>query len=358
MLDGIGLGTFINLFIITPSAVSVGLLLKFLYTCPFTETVEFQRKYAKYETVILFLGRLAILPIMVIMFSSLLIACLFSSNRDVPMILINYFISVQFYGVLLAIAKAVLLFVDGYYYKLSLFGVLDVLCVGQLYKERILAEQLVVDVDYAYRIHTYFFGLVKVQKILNRDGAIKAKWITIRGDAAAGEAYDIEMKRVGSSNDDETVISVQMNPLTEDVTQRSSVVFSMDGIFGTDNHDDDEEVGGYNNIYSSSSSNVATENPIHSLASMLDTVSLPPVTTRQESLQRQPSGSRINSETDAAAAVVEDDAALYLEYQNLQDNHDDALYDLNDDSDVAMSFEEWKSRRKQFKQGTRGSFVR
>ncbi len=278
------------------------------------------------------------------------------------MILINYFISVQFYGVLLAIAKAVLLFVDGYYYKLSLFGVLDVLCVGQLYKERILAEQLVVDVDYAYRIHTYFFGLVKVQKILNRDGAIKAKWITIRGDAAAGEAYDIEMKRVGSSNDDETVISVQMNPLIEDVTQRSSVVFSMDGIFGAGNHDDDEEVGGYNNIYSSSSSNnssnVATENPIHSLASMLDTVSLRPVTTRQESLQRQPSGSRINSETEAAAAVVEDDAALYLEYQNLQDNHDDALYDLNDDSDVAMSFEEWKSRRKQFKQGTRGSFLR
>ena len=38
MLDGLGLGVVINLFIITPSAVSIGLLLKYLYTCPFTET--------------------------------------------------------------------------------------------------------------------------------------------------------------------------------------------------------------------------------------------------------------------------------------------------------------------------------
>ena len=34
------------------------------------------------------------------------------------------------------------------------------------------------------------------------------------------------------------------------------------------------------------------------------------------------------------------------------DNHDDALYALDGDSEVAVSFEEWKSRRKQFKQGT------
>jgi hypothetical protein len=44
-------------------------------------------------------------------------------------------------------------------------------------------------------------------------------------------------------------------------------------------------------------------------------------------------------------AVVEDDAALYREYQNLLNNHDDELYDLNDAIDVAMSFEKWKSRR-------------
>ena len=54
-------------------------------------------------------------------------------------------------------------------------------------------------------------------------------------------------------------------------------------------------------------------------------------------------------------AVVEtdDDAALYLEYQNLQDNHGNTLYDMssNEDTEVAMTFEELKTKRKQFKQG-------
>jgi hypothetical protein len=328
MLDGHGLGTLINLFIITPTAVSVGLLLKYLYTCPFTETVEFQRKYAKYETVVLYLGRLAILPIMVIMFGSLIFACLFSSNRDVPMILVNYFFSVQFYGVFLAIAKAVLLFIDGYYYQLTLFGVLDVLCIGRLYKERILAEQLVVNVDYAYRINIYLFGLIKVQKILNRDDAIKAKWITIGG---GGEStYDIEMK-----GNDDPVISVQVNPLTEELTDRNSAVFSMDGIFSgsssNNNHQVEEVVGGYN-VYSNTSKEalVTAENPIHSRASAAQRL--------------QPT---------AFVETVDDDAALYVEYQNLQDSRDNTLYDMssNEDTEVAMTFEEWKTKRKQFKQG-------
>ena len=60
--------------------------------------------------------------------------------------------------------------------------------------------------------------------------------------------------------------------------------------------------------------------------------------------------------------MVDDDAALYLEYQNLQSQHDEAVYDMADESSenaqVVLSFEEWKRNRKQFKQGTRGSFVR
>jgi hypothetical protein len=240
------------------------------------------------------------------------------------------------------------LFIDGYYYKLSLVGVLDVLCVGQLYKERILAEQLMVNVDYAYRIHTYLFGLIKVQKILNRDDAIKAKWITIGGGEST---YDIEMRGAdGGNNDDTTVISVQMNPLTNEVTRRNSVAFSMDGIFsGSD------EADGYN-MYSNPSSDTsydvvtATENPIHSLAGMFNTVSLRPTSTRRQEAPRQQPVALTGDRIDAAEAA-EDDAALYLEYQALHDNHDEALYAMDGDNQVAVSFEEWKSRRKQFKQG-------
>ena len=301
MLDVYGLGTLVNLFIITPSALSIGLLLKYLYTCPFTESVEFQRKYAKYQSTILFLGRLAIFPIMVIMFGSLIIACLFSSNRDTLKILINYFIFVQIYGVLFAIVKAVLLFIDNYYYRLSLFGVLDILCIGRLYKERILAEQLVVDVDYAYRINTYLCGLIKVQKILNRDDAIKAKWIT----AALGGNYDVEM--------------------ITDNNWRASATVSMDCIY--------------------KANEVTTTNPIHTWDDYQT-----PTTNHQEVLHLEQSV--MNSKIDETLAV-DDDAALYLEYQNLQDIHDDTLYDINEseDTEVTMTFEEWKTKKKQFKQG-------
>ena len=232
------------------------------------------------------------------------------------------------------------------------------LCVGQLYKERILAEQLMVNVDYAYRIQFYLFGLIKVQKILNRDDAIKAKWIAIGGGGVAsvvGEAYDIEMKGADVSNSNvENVISVQMNPLTSNETQRNSVAFSMDGIYSISGNSDD--VGGYN-LYSNPSSDnrddivIATVNPIHSLAGMLNTVCLRPTNTRQEAPRQQPVS--LSNESTNAPVTAEDDAALYLEYQALHDNHDEALYDMDGDNQVTVTFEEWKSeRRKQFKQGT------
>jgi len=128
----------------------------------------------------------------------------------------------------------------------------------------------------------------------------------------------------------------------------------MDGIYSTSSDD----VGGYN-LYSNPSRDdtvIATENPIHSLASMLNTVSLRPTNTRQEAPRQQPIALR--NESVNAPVTAEDDAALYLEYQALHDSHDEALYDMDGDNQVTVTFEEWKSQRKQFRQGTRGSFVK
>ncbi len=339
MLDYNGLGTLVNLFIVTPSAVSIGLLLKYLYTCPFTETADFQTKFSHYKSTALFLGRLAIVPIMIIMYGSLIVACLFSSDRRIPMILVNYFLYVQFYGILLEIAVAFLLFVDNYYYRMSLFGVLDVLCIGQLFMERIVVEQLVVDVDYAYRINSYLFGFIKEQKILNRDDAIKAKWITEGKD----KAYDIDMR--GDVCRVEDAFAVPINPLQEELFIRNSAIFSMDGIFGDGKND--EELGDEYDVYNSSNNDthdtlVPTENPIHSLV---------PAVTIDE--QRASTKSKPNKVIEEVSVVAEDDAALYLEYQSLQKTQFDAMYPMGaDDSEVVMSFEEWKIRRKQFKQGT------
>ena len=324
-LVGHGLGTIINLFLITPSAVSVGLLLRYLYTCPFTEAVDFQRRYSRYQSVVLLLGRLAILPIMFIMSSCLIIACLFSSGRHVPLILVRYFIYVQFYGILLAIVKALLLSVDSYYYQLTLFGVFDILHIGRMFKERIMVDQLALDVDYAYRINTYIFGVIRVQKILNRVDAIKAKWIIDAGE------HDIEMK----GGIDEAVVQ---NPLTKVSTHRNTVAFDVDAIYGVSNN----EKGGYMIDHSYIES---VENPIYQSVN----------NNRQELLRLHQSA--INSAIEDVSAA-DDDAALYLEYQNLQNQRDETIYDMAVGDDTIISFEEWKTMRKEFKQGTRGSFIK
>ncbi len=251
-LDGIGLGVFINLFVITPSAVSIGLLLKYLYTCPFTETVEFQRRYAKHQAVVFILGRVAIVPIVLVMSGSLIIACIFSSSRNLPMILIKYFLNVQFYGFLHSLAKAIMMFVDSYYYKLSLFGtLLDIVCIGELYKERIIADQLVDNTDYVYRVHDYLFGLLKVQQILNRADAIKARWITENT-----EGCGIDEMNGGEDGSDNQ--SITQSPSQTTTTRRDTLSFGIDSIYGGSN----DEV--------CSNSDYRTENPIHSGADLAD----------------------------------------------------------------------------------------
>ncbi len=340
MLYGIGLGTFINLFVITPSAVSIGLLLKYLYTCPFTETVEFQRKYANYQSIVLFLGRLAILPIMIIMFGSLIVACLFSNGRHVPIIIIDYFVYVQFYGILLAIANSLLLFVDNYYYKVTVYGLLDIVCIGNLYKERIIAEQLVVDVDYAYRIYSYLFGVIVVQKILSREDSIKAKWIV--GNTGEG---GIEMEGAAESP------YVITNPLAaKALSHRKTAILSIDAIYGSSNEGD----GGY--IVDADDSALddpftATENPIH--------CSFATTENNHSNIQKSVHLPQLamNDFNVESTVVDEDDDSLYREYQSLYHNQsDEAAYEMDMNSD-AISFEEWKKDRVHFKQGTRSSFV-
>ena len=191
-----------------------------------------------------------------------------------------------------------------------------------------------VDVDYAYRIHTYLFGLIKVQKILNRDDAIKAKWITT---AAAGES-DIEMKGADGGSYEEDSSSVVQNPLTAtSSTHRSTITFDMDAIYGVSKEEDSNYTidGG-----SVSVDSLVVENPIYAS------------TTNCQSGNSKVSGalrlqqSAINS--SSTDATTDDEQSLYEEYQSLQSQHDDAVYDINE----TISFEEWKLKKKQFKQGT------
>jgi hypothetical protein len=339
MLDGHGLGLMINILLITPSAVFVRLVLKYLYVCPFTETVEFQRKYAHYQWAIILLGRLSIVPIMFIMSSALIIACLFSSGRSILLIVINFFVFVQLYGILLAIVDVMLLFVDGYYLRASLLGAIDLLRVGALYKERIMTEQLVLDVDYAYRTYSVLCGVVVIEKVLNREDAIKAKWIELNN-----EVVDIEMtstptienplrqQRVAEERVSYSIFDIESKKvLADEITSALDmpIVGVVNNTFLTKKTTEESKYSGATAI---------TENPLHS---KIHQSHIAPLAQEQEE---------------------EDETSLYQEYQQecAVGASNDEQYSTNNEEEI--SFEEWKINRKEskkaFKQGTRGSFIK
>ncbi len=204
-LDGYGLGILINIFIVTPSAGAVARMLRYMYVCPFTETEEFKKKYADYKSIILLLGRIAILPIVMFMGAALITACFLSSGRQIPLILIQYFVFVQLYGIVVECVQAYLLFVDTCYYRLSLFGV-D-LCIGKRYLELIVTEQQVDGVDFACTYRQFLCG-IKYMRILNREDAMKAGMITVPVTTSIDDMY-----RNSTCNDNEC--DIEMNKITD-----------------------------------------------------------------------------------------------------------------------------------------------
>ncbi len=336
-LDSDGLSTFINLFVITPSAVSVGLILQYLYTCPFTDTIDFKRKYAAYESIILFLGRLAIVPLIILMAFSLFMACLFSNGRQIPLILVNYFISVQFYGVLLGLIKAFLHFRHDFYYRLSLFGVLEVLCVGNLFAERIVTEHLVADVDYAHRSRTYL-SVITISIILNRDDAIRAKWIDTNSyTTSIPRDAPSDNSKLTSSNNNVSPYRDYHHSVEEEEAQVELNVVSYDNIYDT--ADPDEKLTEAETKSVESTVIVATTtNPL-----------LANVTTK-----RQNAADIINNTT----TNEDDDDALREMYVDYQQSLHNSNQEGKEGSEDMLSFQDWILKRKEFKQGTRKSFVK
>lgn len=295
----IWLGTIINIFVITPLAVSVQLLLRYLYTCPFTESIEFKERYAGYESLILLLGRSAIIPLLLFMVGSLVIACLFSSGREIIMILVNFFLYIQLYGLLLAFIETLLLFVDNYYYSLELsFGVftIEVICIGKLFKELIVAKGLTENVDFVCRSYNVF-GIVKIQKILNRDDAVKAQLMAPVNVLDGTDESQQEGLELGSVGDN---ITTTRNPLCA----AAAVDLSFASIYDGDSNDD--VVG----------------------------VVMPDFALFRKSV------------TTAESEDDESDNMLRLTY-----TAERASYECT------LTFEEWKIKRKVLKSGTRKSFI-
>ena len=109
---------------------------------------------------------------------SLILACLFSNSRQIPLTIARFAANVQIYSVLLQLVQAILAFKDNTYFGLSVFK-LRLISIGDLYCKSIVSEGLVKGKDFDPRVRSYLGDLVVITRILNREDAIRAVMIKI-----------------------------------------------------------------------------------------------------------------------------------------------------------------------------------
>jgi hypothetical protein len=243
---------------------------------------------------------------------------------------------VQFYGIFYEIFLGILAYVDNYHLNLNVLGV-NLVSIGSLYCEKIVYDDLVVNRDYAVRVWNYW--LVCVEVILHRDDALRRGWIkeekateltvTTNPVIAAGLAID-EEKTV----EQEVGVEDVFYP-TDDVCDSSNEAVASEA----------QVLVSYSNVYDVDKAATASQQ-VHSIQHVVN-----------------PLSAMSNAMLSRSSDVTTDESTLYLEYQNEMNGgirYSNAKNDSNDYdfTEEVLSFEEWKIKKKEFKKGTRGSFVR
>ncbi len=348
----------VNMFIITPLSIVVGLLLVYVYTCPCTESVAFQRHYSRLQGYLLCLGRAVAIPILVLIGFSLVLACLFSNKSSIFYIVLNYLWNVQLFGILYEIVMAICAYVDSYHLNIAVCGIC-VVSIGNLYCESIVYDGLVKDRDFALRVWNYW--VVRVEMILNREDALRRGWMkkvecvtemATSNPVLSGAAHASNVNEAGSTEVDDTKeenTSVVYNPDLGDVFDTS---------ISPDTCNDDRRIAddahvrvSYSNVY-----DVGKDAATSSLYSGLQVHSTERVVNPLSAMR---------SAIATSGLTADDESALYQEYQNEMNGgirlssadgkNDGVEYDFTEET---LTFEEWKVKKREFKKGTRGSFVR
>jgi hypothetical protein len=209
----------------------------------------------------------------------------------------------------LTTVKSFLLFTDDYYYRLSFFGIIEILCIGNSFVERIVSEKLVPDVDFACRV-SWYLAIIKVETILHRGDAFKAKWKVESQSESTPKTVAIEM----FSDDSHVENPVEKHrhlEVEKSMVKRESNLMSFGNIYEDKEDSAPQSCATSNPVLESNY--YSTGNQLHNLA------------TRSNSLE---------------------DDLLYADYQKTQ-TCDSSTGDYSNN----QTFEEWKLQRKEFKKG-------
>ena len=347
----------VNTLIVTPLSSLIGLVLVYIYTCPCTESVAFQRQYSKFQGYLLCLGRAAVIPILVLIGLSLILACLFSNKSSISRIVLNYLWNVQLLSILYEVVVAICAYVDNYHLNIHFCGIC-LLSIGNLYCESIVYDGLIKDRDFAVRILNCW--VIRVEMILNREDALRRGWVKKEEFATELVTTNPVLSSAALDTTNVNGAEIEVDDTEEGNDDYIPEVCNSDVLEATTSDDtcndvrrvtDDVHVRvSYSNVYD------------------VDKESVTPLYSSQQVRSNQcvvNPLSTMRAAIESSGLATDDESALYQEYQDEMNGairlssaggeSDGADYDFTEET---LTFEEWKVKRKEFKKGTRGSFVR
>ncbi len=164
-----GLSIFISIFFIIPFIMSVDTFVESMWTCPCLQNAHIQREYPVLNNVLQLLGKLILVPFLLLIFATLVVAATFSEGKNFAMVLIIFFFKVQVVNVLLDIMFILLEYKDNYhcgiYFVLPCISKITILSIGSLFCERIVSENMKEGKDYEMKWRSCLCGLIQMNVI-------------------------------------------------------------------------------------------------------------------------------------------------------------------------------------------------
>ncbi len=379
-MTGTGTDIIFNVFIVVPMAQVVGFGLVSLYTCPCTDSVEFHAKYSRLHGYVLLLGRIALLPILAIIFGALVVACIFSTTAEIGLIIASYAANVQIFGIFQRFFTCALQFVDGYYFEFSVLQY-KALSVGGIYLERIVHEQLKNNIDFTATKTKYLCGIVTVIAVVQGVKAVNIakEHVVIEMNTTKSKLHsddmedDVSFGNIYNTCDDVETIQYNHESQTSPAIRTSLMQYKAGQSIDKEEvvvDDKPEDEVFYDTVYNDSPSENIQYSEGHTAAMR---ASLMQHKARQ-SIEKATPNSRSSTVTTKLVppAKANDPPRIDIDSMTFEqilkqyrkemstDNQEmsQSITENTDDTIDDKLFEEWKvSKRKQFKQGTRSSFV-
>lgn len=331
-----------DILVTTPATIAMAKIMKTLYVCPICFSVTYQATHPRVVCMLKYLGKLALLPIIAAIITLLIAAAVFSRGHDTTYILLYFFLQVQLYGFFLELVFSGLMFVSTFYMRSTIdlrYGSIILLEIGRRFTEIIYHENLVENKDYHYRCY-YICWVLRIECIYKFEDAVKKGYVKEEDRVQA----DVEMTDSSECRPSESLsyslykqasffTTMSMKKLMAGSMESGATRNPMNG--GNVIYDEGEE-------RESEFRACAAQLPVPRSSSINPMYATAGAATHRSNLQKF--GREIAADEDGydgnmAARTEEQHTATPIQ------------------PDSAMTDEELFLRRKEFKQGTRNSFI-